>query len=171
MDLKWVKRNVHRLVQQKLYNASSDEKDVMCKMRISTFKMPCARYAYRFFKCFKLQVQSAHRGLTCLKCQAEPRKSMVKIRGSQMHVVQHTHSGVTCQMRTNHAKKIINHDQRSTRIEITNANSMLTSRLRAANSIKTQSQVARCQLQSACSELNSEYAIRSPKMRKGSCKW
>ena len=48
MELKWVKCNVHRSVQQKLCNASRDEKDVMCKMRISTFKMPCARCAYRF---------------------------------------------------------------------------------------------------------------------------
>ena len=48
MELKWVKCNVHRSAQQKLCNASRDEKDVKCKMCLSTFKMPCARCAYRF---------------------------------------------------------------------------------------------------------------------------
>ena len=66
--------------------------------------------------------------------------------------VQHMHSGVACQMGTNHAKKTINDNQRSTRVLITNANSMITSRLKAAKSNKTQSPVERCQLQSAHSE-------------------
>ena len=39
-------------------------------------------------------------------------------------------------MRTNHAKKTINDDQRSTRVEIMNAKSMFTSSLRAVKSIK-----------------------------------
>ena len=52
-ELKLVKCNVHGSVQQKLCNASRDEKDVMCKMRISTFKMPKMRISR--FKCFKLQ--------------------------------------------------------------------------------------------------------------------
>ena len=69
-----------------------------------------------------------------------------------MRKVQPSHSGIACQMRTNHAKKTINDNQRSTRVEITNAKSMFTSRLRAVHAIETQSQVARCQLQSAHSE-------------------
>ena len=56
-------------------------------------------------------------------------------------------------MRTNHAKKTINDGQRSTRVGIMNSKSMFTSRLWATKSIKTQSQVTRCQLQSAHSEL------------------
>ena len=69
-----------------------------------------------------------------------------------MRKVQPSHSGIACQMRTNHAKQTINDNQRSTRVEIMNAKSMFTSRLRAAKSFKKQSQVARYQLQSAHSE-------------------
>ena len=88
-----------------------------------------------------------------------------------MRKVQPSHSGTACQMGTNHAKKTVNDNQRSTRVEIMNAKSMLTSRLRAGNSIKTQSQVARCQLQSAHSEFQlracsqiTEYAQRIMQM-------
>ena len=54
MELKWLKCNVHGSVQQKLCNASRDEKDVMCKMRIS-FQSCHVQDAHIVFKCFKLQ--------------------------------------------------------------------------------------------------------------------
>ena len=54
MELKWVKCNVHGSVQQKLCNASRDEKDVTCKMRIS-FPNCHVQDVQIVFKCFKLQ--------------------------------------------------------------------------------------------------------------------
>ena len=53
-----------------------------------------------------------------------------------MRKVQPSHSEIACQMGTNHAKKAINDSQRSTRVEIMNAKSMFTSRLRAAKSLE-----------------------------------
>ena len=90
VEPKWVKRNVHRSVQQKLCNASRDKKDVMCKMRISTFQDAMCKMRISIPSCMckmrisipsasSCKVQIAHRGLTTVKCIVKSRKSLIDI--------------------------------------------------------------------------------------------